>query len=392
MHQLEIAISRPVPATLVEEVEKKSVYISRHLQNLKVADSGSRLRLTIDEPAHAAETEAKVQRFIAAMLKGYRKFDRKLIYKSGFEPRYTRNVWEEAQQRKWVFDAGLGQVSLRGPAFGLFQYFEHTFREMAEKQFRADERRFPTLIPADVLGRVGYFGSFPQGITFVSHLHEDFDLLDDFSRANKEGPLTFPNKDVLDRPCHCLTPVVCYHCYRMLENETIPPNEVRSFTAVGSCFRYESRNTTSLERLWDFTLREFIFVGSREGVKQKRQQSMDAVKAWVEELKLAVTFETASDPFFTADFSEKTYFQLLSDLKYEMRVQIAPDRSIAAGSFNLHNDFFGKTFQISSGEVTAFSSCVGFGIERWICAFLSQKGFDVKQWPEQVQPFIKSES
>ncbi|MGA8029517.1 MAG: aminoacyl--tRNA ligase-related protein [Bryobacteraceae bacterium] len=392
MHELEIAISRPVPATLVEEVEKKSVYISRHLQALKVADSGSLVRLTIDERAHAAETQDKVQRFIAAMLKGYRKFERKIVYKNTFDPRYTDNVWEEAQQRDWVFDAGLGQVSLRGPAFGLFQYFEHTFREMAEKQFRADERRFPTLIPAHVLGRVGYFSSFPQAITFVSHLHEDFDLLDEFQRANKEGPLTFPQKDVLDQPHHCLTPVVCYHCYRMLENQIIPANEVRSFTAVGSCFRYESRNTTSLERLWDFTLREFIFVGSREGVKQKRQESMDAVKAWVEELELAVTFETASDPFFTADFSEKTYFQLLSDLKYEMRVNLAPDRTIAAGSFNLHNDFFGKTFQIRSGDSTAFSSCVGFGIERWICAFLAQKGFDVKRWPEQVQPFIKSES
>jgi seryl-tRNA synthetase len=387
-----MAVARPVPPGLVEELIKKSVYISRHLQGLEVCDSGSMVRLTIDEPSQASDVQDKVQRFIAAIVQGYRRFDRKIIYRNGFTPQYHENVWQEAQKRNWIFDAGLGQVSLRGPALGLFHYFEHVFLQMAQRQFQADERRFPTLIPAEVLARVGYFSSFPQAITFVAHLHEDFDLLDQFSRLNKEGPLRFPNKDVLDPPQHCLTPVVCYHCYRMLEQQTIPPDEVRSFTAVGSCFRYESRNTTSLERLWDFTLREFIFVGSRDGVKQKRQESIEAVKAWIEELQLAVTFETASDPFFTSDFSEKTYFQLLSDLKYEMRANVAPDRAIAAGSFNLHNDFFGKTFQIRAGDAPAFSSCVGFGVERWIYAFLSQKGFDPKTWPAQVQPFIRSES
>jgi seryl-tRNA synthetase len=299
---------------------------------------------------------------------------------------------EEMLRRNWAYDSGFGQVALAGIGFDLFRYFEDVFVRIADESFRARHYRFPTLIPAEVLGRCNYFSSFPHAITFATHLHGDYDVLEQFSEANKQGPLNFPRLDALEQPQYCLTPVVCYHCYRTLEGHNLTADEMRVFSAVGSCFRYESYNTTTLERLWDFTLREIVFVGNREAVKDQRQVCIDVVAEWLKRIGLRVRFETASDPFFTSDFSERTYFQLIADLKYEMRVNVAPDRTIAAGSFNLHNDFFGKTFNIRSGDGSAFSSCIGFGVERFVYAFVCQKGFDPANWPEEVRRFVKDQA
>ena len=388
--QISLPLAKPIPAGLSEELVKKSVYCSPHLQKLTVEDNGRALTLTIDDGASIEAVQNKVERFVASMVRGYRKFDRKVIFESDSQPStYTPGVWEELLRRRWVFDSGFGQVGLAGPAFDLFRYFEATFVAMAEEHFGAPQYRFPTLIPAHVLGRCGYFNSFPHAVTFATHLHGDYDVLTEFTEANQSGPLKFPRNDALDTPDHCLTPVVCYHCYRTLEGATLKNDELRTFTAVGSCFRFESNNTTSLERLWDFTLREIVFVGPRETVMAKRQRCIEIVADWINRLGLRVRFETASDPFFTNDFSEKTYFQLVSDLKYEMRMAVDHNRTIAAGSFNIHNDFFGKAFSITSGESAAFSACIGFGLERWIYAFLCQKGLDPARWPDEVQPYVK---
>lgn len=388
--EFEVPLKSPLPATLVEELIKKSVYCSTRLKGFEVVDSGAAVRLRVEDESHIVEVKDKVFRFIAGMTRGYRPFEKKTVFQSKADPNYVDHAWEEMLRRRWIFDCGRGLAGLSGPALKLYQYLDDVFTRIARQHFAADEFQFPALISADTLGRCNYFSSFPQAITFVAHLTEDLDLLEEFSAANKQGPLQFPRMEALEKPAYCLSPLVCYHCYRLIENEILMPDELRSFTAVGPCFRYESRNMTSLERLWNFNMREIVFVGSREEVKRQRQRCMDAVGDWLDRIGLKASFETASDPFFTTDFSEKTYFQLLSDLKYEIRLNFTEDKTIAAGSFNLHNDFFGKTFSIRSGPEAAFTSCVGFGLERLVYGFICQKGFDIATWPDEVRAFGQS--
>ena len=57
-------------------------------------------------------------------------------------------------------------------------------------------------------------------------------------------------------------------------------------------------------------------------------------------------------------------------------------------SFNRHEDFFGSRFNIRqpTGE-SAHTSCVAFGLERWVCAFFCQYGVDEAAWPQAVRDF-----
>ena len=157
-------------------------------------------------------------------------------------------------------------------------------------------------------------------------------------------------------------------------------------TAAGRCFRYESKNTRGLERLWEFDMREVIFCGTEARVAETRKALLDLAFAEAVELDLDFAIESASDPFFSADYAQKTYWQVRSDLKFELRLAIAPDengpRTTAAASFNLHEDFFGRTFAFEAMEgAAAFSGCAAWGIQRWVLGAFAQHGLAPERWP-----------
>jgi hypothetical protein len=75
-------------------------------------------------------------------------------------------------------------------------------------------------------------------------------------------------------------------------------------------------------------------------------------------------------------------------LKFEVRADLpyAPGKTLAVGSFNYHQDFFGRSLHIQQESAeNAFTACVGFGMERLVWAFLSQYGLDPRNWPRKVR-------
>ena len=182
-----------------------------------------------------------------------------------------------------------------------------------------------------------------------------------------------------------LAPSMCFHWYAWLRDSR--DVEPMSITAVGKCFRYESGNLKTLERLWDFSMREIIFVGPKEYVLAQRQKAIDETVTLFDEWGLAYEIRSATDPFFIEEYSSQANFQSAFDLKFEACVDL-PYRgdTLAAGSFNYHQDFFGRSFNIRAANGEAVhTSCVGFGLERLVLAFLAQYGLDSRCWPESIR-------
>jgi seryl-tRNA synthetase len=141
-----------------------------------------------------------------------------------------------------------------------------------------------------------------------------------------------------------------------------------------------------LTRLWDFTMRELVFLGTEQHVLEQRQRCMELIGAFFDKLGLAAEIRTASDPFYIApDAASKTYFQLTAETKFEVSALLPDNERLAVGSLNYHTDFFGRAFEIDlEGGGFAHSVCIGFGLERLVCAFLAQHGSQPEQWPEFV--------
>ena len=124
-------------------------------------------------------------------------------------------------------------------------------------------------------------------------------------------------------------------------------------TAVGNCFRYEAINLTSLERLWNFTMREVIFVGPKEFVLENREIARERMRSVFEQIGLAYRVESANDPFFIGEFRKQAAFQSAFQLKFEIRARLPfKDRTLAVGSYNYHQDFFGRNLNITLPDGT----------------------------------------
>jgi len=268
----------------------------------------------------------------------------------------------------------------------LIDYFERRFLELAAS-FEAEPYRFPTLIPARFLERVNYFSAFPHSLTFATHLRADLDVIDHFAAHAATGehgleapPESFAGVEAL------LSPAVCYHLYFSMADRPLKGGQAIA-TAVGNCFRYEAINLQSLERLWDFTMREVIFVGPKEFVLDNRETARQRMARTLDEIGLAYRVESANDPFFVGEFRKQAAFQSAFQLKFEIRARLPfKGTTLAVGSYNYHQDFFGRNLNITLPDGSAaHTGCVAFGLERMAFAFLAQYGLKPENWPAAVR-------
>jgi seryl-tRNA synthetase len=391
-----VELGRAIDGDLATDIETQSAYISPAFKSVRIRPDSRAVECELSPGSDEDEARAKVLRFVEAMASRHRRIERKVIAQRQPErtPRVRSGVQEQLRERGWLFDLGRGQVGLGGPAFALVRKLDADCVDLARRTFGAAERVYPSLIPTGVLGRCGYFGSFPHSVSFVAHLVEDFDRIEAFRAANSAGGvLEIPNRAdmVFDA---CLAPAVCYHVYQSFEGTVLGPSGA-AITAAGKCFRYESSNLSGLERLWDFTMREVVFLGSAEQVTKRRQEAIAAVVEQLERWDLEGTIVTANDPFFPTTYATKRYWQLVADMKFELRLPIEgpseSPRTIAACSFNLHESFFGEAFRVSTEDGgRAFTACVGWGLERCVLACFAQHGFVPGDWPESLRDVFEA--
>jgi seryl-tRNA synthetase len=287
---------------------------------------------------------------------------------------------------------GDGLIGLRGNVLALFRFFEHTFLRLS-RRFRTEEHHYPVLLPVQILEEVGYFGHFPQQVTFCTYLPEDLPMLEAVARSATEngGRLALDLRQRVETAAHALKPAVCLPCYGHYRGTRIAAGEVVRVTVQNHVFRREGTRYDTLARLWDFHVRDLVFMGSYEQVSALRQEVMNEVMVLCEEIDLTVRLELANDPFFLSESSDKIVYQRLGEVKYELMLRI-PHREmdVAAASFNLHRDFYASVYDIRRHDgAMAETACMGFGIERWVYGFLSQKGMDPRGWPEHVSAWIE---
>jgi seryl-tRNA synthetase len=301
--------------------------------------------------------------------------------------RAAKDVFAELTDRGLAWTSGEGQVAVAEPLLGLMDYFDSALTSILRSDFAVQEYRYPTLIPSSTLAACGYLASFPQHLMLVTRLHSDIDVYhcvrDQYGSGGQIDSSILPFCDNAD---YCLPPTMCFHTFSHYRGRRLDDTALTVVTAKGKSFRFESRYSTTMERLWDFTIREIVFLGTKDQVIAARTRLMESVFSYADRLGLTGYCEVGNDPFFCdPDTTDRVWAQRLLELKYELRLAIGEGRTTSAGSFNLHEDYFGTAFGITlkNGQ-TAFSGCAGFGLERLVFGFLCQYGLEPSGWPPEV--------
>jgi len=251
-----------------------------------------------------------------------------------------------------VTDNGLGVLD--GSQLRVLRAIDAVFRRLAEG-WDAPEFRFPFLMRCEDLDRFDYYDNFPHLGLAATRL--DPERLGGLLKQSQRPVERIP-ADVMEPTAFALPSAACYSVYVNLAGSTLPA-EGTLRTTVGTCFRNET-HYQGLQRLLGFSMREIVCVAAEETAKNHLLRAKDAVTTLCAELGLDLRLEVATDPFFDKN-SGKAKMQRLFPVKEEFVVG-----GLAIGSVNYHRNFFGERCGILAGEDTAHTSCLAFGLERWV--------------------------
>lgn len=390
MHEYRLDLDEPVAGQHLAELGRRVYFLSEAITGFRMVTAGDTVTAVIATTAHPVSEDelARKLRFVVDNeVRAQLPTPPKVLWRSSSGRRPQPDVFDRLLADGVVHEIGPGQVALGGPAIAALEALDSLLRNVIVGEFGAREYRYPTLLPVSALHRSGYLSSFPQHMMFVARLDGDLDNYRAFSRDAAEH--TTIGDRVLSR-CgpvdQCLPPTMCYHTFDQFSSSTVD-DELLVVTARGGSFRHESRYHKTLERLADFTIRETVFIGREDFVRQARDRFRERAIALVTELDLAGRCEVANDPFFAgAEGAAKVSSQRLLELKHELHLDIDAEHSIAVGSFNLHGRHFAEAFDIRGADgAHVYSSCIGFGLERLTYAVLCQYGWDVRDWPDALR-------
>lgn len=389
MGHLEVKLSSPLTASYREELARRIHFVSDDIVDfdIPVIDGEvDTILLTLTAEGRPDEVANDIRAAVTE-LTSVRFLPEKVLWESAHTRSLERDVFAQLVERGDAFEVGDGQVAFGERIIALLDHFDAALRSIAVDGFGAVEYRYPTLISTRALETAGYFASSPQALMFVTRLHNEAANYRAFEMSYRDAEIDAGILDHCRNVDQCLPPTMCYHTYAQHRGARLGAGEHRVVTSVGKSFRFESKYARTLERLWDFTIREIVFMGTRDDVLAARSAFMERSIEYFSELGLEGRCEVANDPFFcSADAASRVFSQRLMELKYELRLDTEPGHDIAVGSFNFHLDHFGSSFDIRYDDGGAINtSCVGFGLERVVFALLSQCGLEESGWPHQVR-------
>lgn len=275
-------------------------------------------------------------------------------------------AYDGASTRGGLVTLGPGALRLRAALEGLFT------RWAAEVE--AEQVAYPPLIRVADLHRFDYFQNFPHLAVLGTSLTPE--AAPRYATGDVT-PEAIPAGDLAESG-YALPSAACYNVFLDLVGRRLTDGPHR-VTTVATCFRRES-HYDGLRRLLGFSMREIVLVGTRDECLDHLQLFRKKVAGYLSALGLPVEIQTASDPFFDNSAGRALMAQL-----FPVKEEFVFDGSVAIGSLNFHRNFFGEHCEISTADgQPAFTSCVAFGLERWIGALTAQFGHDEDELTRRV--------
>ena len=356
----------------VDEYIKSICFVSDKIQSVTRNSDSINVEITSDIETSNIENELNL------MMKKYKKtnINSQFYFKNDIE---VENYYQLENNKSDVINFGLGQIGFSNKGKFLLDYADKIFCNIAI-DMGAIEKIYPTLLPLKDYLLTGYIKKSPQHAIFCSNVKENLKILEDTDNSIRYVKLN----SILSEPQFALSPSACFHTYIEYSDKEIDRNTIVTFRQ--NVFRNEGRlNYNEIGRLRDYHVREIVLIGNEEYVENCRKKIMDRVVEIMEKWKIQGDISLASDSFIMPKMQKYRKIQQIDKSKFEMHLNVNKDETISTASFNLHGRAFTDPFNIKiKGTENTVTGCVGFGLQRFVIAFICQYGLDENNWPEEV--------
>jgi seryl-tRNA synthetase len=389
MTNFTVALDDKLTENTIELLESNLIYVDESIVSFKIYPKKIELFFNPDSTTiNQADIEKKIIELIKK-LKPQKEIQPNIIFSNKkVEVKFNFDAFKELEKRKEVKVLQDGIVALSGLPLYMMDVLDEYISMFAKEQ-HARKMLLPITVNLKDLLDSHYFDRTPQHANFLSTIEESARSITDFSKVFKNKKLI--QRDLLKSPHSMCRSAVCLNLYPTMRDEVFKSQENRAFTSVGRVFRHEYKKVVGLERLYEFTCKEIIYLGNKDYVKTKLKECENWFIKFLSEFELNGIIKSATDPFFMENARALQFYQAAEDSKYEVRV-LNPfsETDVSIGSLNYHGNHFSKSYNIKFDDNDyVMSGCVGFGYERTIFTIISQYGTSYKEWPLKLKEFFQ---
>ena len=312
------------------------------------------------------------------------------------EPKFNRDPTEEMQKVGWIKHGSSRGQWIYGPqATAVFRAFERIVLEEILKPLNYREMIFPKLDTWDVWKKSGHAqGVYPEIYFVCPPKTRDpafWEEVMDYYKVTHEVPLDLV-KEKIDLPIGGMCYAQCPTFWGFLAGMTLPNEElpICVFDRSGTSHRYESGGIHGIERVDEFHRIEIVWLGTKEQVLAEKDKLTACYKHIFEDI-LQLRWRTAwVTPWFMAQEGKTGLSEMTGAGTVDYEAVLPYNGNwIEFQNLSVNGEKYPKGFTVKSQSGEAlWSGCSGVGLERWASAFLSQKGLEPENWPEEFRKYF----
>lgn len=314
----------------------------------------------------------------------------------------SKDPAEEMEKLGWIRrTVGKGQWILGREVTALI----NVFKELSIKHIYAPlgfyEMTFPKIEQWKIPARSGHAGSVYPNAYFVSvpkNSSPEFweEVIDHYKITGEIDVETIVKKS---ENIGILSYAQCPPFWPFLEGKTIDEATLplRVYDWSGPTYRNEAGGTHGLDRLEEFHRVETLWVGTKAQTIEMWKKLREAFTKFFDEvLDMEVKVARVS-PWWMAHAGLKTEKGSEDVGTYDFDAYLPYRGTRSAEWLEIQNassngDKYPKAFTVKGRKEEIWSGCAGGSLERWVAAFIAQKGFDTKKWPKEVRELFEQKT
>ncbi len=256
------------------------------------------------------------------------------------------------------------------------------------------------IVPFDIWLKTGHLEGMPGEFYYISEPTsrdvEKWERFVDLTKITKEIDFDELKKNVSAPSagiCYAQCPVIYWSFKGTTISEKSLPILIYDKTAVSG--RYESGGRHGIERVDEFHRIEPVYIGTRKQLLNLRDKFIDRYKhvfnnifdiewrmAWVTPWYIQQAGklgDESTQDTGTIDF--EAYMPYRGDRRSSEWLEFQ--------NLSILGDKYISAFNIKAQKSELWSGCSGIGLERWVAAFLAQKGINPDNWPDGFKKYLK---